>query len=361
MLEDLSKVKSAMPLLNLNAYNGGKDLSKEGDDYEIKKLANQTAISFIRIPFNRSVLSDDDKAKFGNYMDNLKNATNIEDNIRSLVALLKGYSEISDLDIMLLVIDYRDKLGLTKEEFIKKFLYTPYYDYGKAKKEQGKEPVKSEEKQNATIPKLIEAPKKDQKVKSDTREKVKTKINNGAAMNMGMKGGNITASDIVDICNSHSQSARKETERHGNGCACPDCRGSNKQRNVEASKEGLHEKLSLEEKTKLLKEHIDFSPIKGIHVKEWEVDNLLQFLNSPILKQKLKEYNSACNPDYPKLTLCTKKYKFDKNLYKFAFWTPTNKTGKVLVILYNTNMTLVQNVGMVNQMGFITANESDVK
>ena len=26
MLEDLSKVKSAMPLLNLNAYNGGKDL-----------------------------------------------------------------------------------------------------------------------------------------------------------------------------------------------------------------------------------------------------------------------------------------------------------------------------------------------
>ena len=161
----------------------------------------------------------------------------------------------------------------------------------------------------------------------------------------------------MDIANAFSPEAKNK--QHDPNCNCGHCHGNgNQKQNVQPQ---VKQVLSLEEKTKLLKEHIDFSPVKGVKVKDWEIDNLLQFVNSPILKSKLKEYNSACNPEFPKLTICNRKYKFDKNLYKFAFYTPTNKSGKALVVLYNTNATLVQGVGMTNEMGFVVVNESLVK
>lgn len=350
-----------------STQEGFKDLSME----EQAKALAKDALAFPCALLEEDNIPEEDEEELINIITSINKRDNLEDNIKKYIAINKK-NNIEDYKILTGVLHLADCFGMNDERFIKTFILEPYY--GCPVEVETTETDKSEEvpKIEATEQLLIERkpeesakqeqskqeekkpdkqPKVEQKKSEAKSEKVKVKTTAGAAKNMG---GTITASDIVNSCNEHSKMLNQQPPvgQHPQGCTCGHCKGNN---------QTATPSMSLDEKTELLKNMIDFSTIKGIHVKDWEVDNLLQFLASPIFKSKLKEYKSACNPDYPKLTLCSKKYKFDKNLYKFAFWIPTVNKGEVLVILYNTNMTLIPNVGPANNMGFILANESDVK
>ena len=56
----------------------------------------------------------------------------------------------------------------------------------------------------------------------------------------------------------------------------------------------------------------------------------------------------------------TKKYKFDKNLYNFAFYAETNTPGKSILVLYNTKITKTSQ-GFGNEQGYKLINTSEVK
>lgn len=347
-----------------STQEGFKDLSME----EQAKALAKDALVFPCALMESDNIPDEDGEELSNIVISINKGENLEENIKKYIAIYKK-NNVEDYKILTGVLHLAHDFGMNNERFIKTFILEPYY--GCPVEVETTEADKSEEapKIETTQQLLIEykpeegakqeQPKQEEKKPEQKKiekkiepksEKVKVKTA-GAAKNMG---GTITASDIVNSCNEHSKMLNQQPPvgQHPQGCTCGHCKGNN---------QTATPSMSLDEKTELLKNMIDFSTIKGIHVKDWEVDNLLQFLASPIFKSKLKEYKSACNPDYPKLTLCSKKYKFDKNLYKFAFWTPTVNKGEVLVILYNTNMTLIPNVGPANNMGFILANESDVK
>ena len=314
---------------------------------------------------DESTLSEKDAEEYHEAV-NAINLSKSDADYQKAIRVLKQYPSITDYQIVA-------ALSLNRGQIVK-FLLRPYYNTNSdiklleaSKQDKDAESTKTKENSKPNV--------KENKDKSETNklEKAETKVlqlpdkkqpegkkepkkqqQKVSTTNNGKAAKNMTA---MDIANAFSPEAKNK--QHDPNCNCGHCHGNgNQKQNVQPQ---VKQVLSLEEKTKLLKEHIDFSPVKGIKVKDWEIDNLLQFVNSPILKSKLKEYNSACNPEFPKLTICSRKYKFDKNLYKFAFYTPTNKSGKVLVVLYNTNATLIQGVGMTNEMGFTVVNESLVK
>ena len=315
---------------------------------------------------DESALSEKDAEEYHEAV-NAINLSKSDADYQKAIRVLKQYPSITDYQIVA-------ALSLNRGQIVK-FLLRPYYNTNsdiklleapkqdkdaestktkenskpKVKEDKGKPETKKLEK--AETKEVLQLPDKKQPEGKKEPKKQQQKV---STTNNGKAAKNMTA---MDIANAFSPEAKNK--QHDPNCNCGHCHGNaNQKQNVQPQ---VKQVLSLEEKTKLLKEHIDFSPVKGVKVKDWEIDNLLQFVNSPILKSKLKEYNSACNPEFPKLTICSKKYKFDKNLYKFAFYTPTNKSGKVLVVLYNTNATLIQGVGMTNEMGFIVVNESLVK
>ena len=315
---------------------------------------------------DESALSEKDAEEYHEAV-NAINLSKSDADYQKAIRVLKQYPSITDYQIVA-------ALSLNRGQIVK-FLLRPYYNTNSdiklleapkqdkdaestktkenskpnVKEDNGKPETKKLEK--AETKEVLQLPDKKQPEGKKEPKKQQQKV---STTNNGKAAKNMTA---MDIANAFSPEAKNK--QHDPNCNCGHCHGNgNQKQNVQPQ---VKQVLSLEEKTKLLKEHIDFSPVKGIKVKDWEIDNLLQFANSPILKSKLKEYNSACNPEFPKLTICSRKYKFDKNLYKFAFYTPTNKSGKVLVVLYNTNATLIQGVGMTNEMGFTVVNESLVK
>ena len=313
---------------------------------------------------DESILSEKDAEQYHDAV-NAINLNKRDEDYQKAIMVLKQYPSITDYQIV-------SALSLNRGQIIK-FLLRLYYNTNNdiklleapkqdkdaentKTKEISKPNVKENEDKSETkklekaeTKEVLQLPdKKQQETKKEPKKMQQQKVN---ATNNGKAAKNMTGMDIV---NAFSPEAKNK--QHDPSCNCGHCHGNGNQK-----QQVQQQVLSLEEKTELLKEHIDFSPVKGIKVKDWEIDNLLQFVNSPILKSKLREYNSACNPEFPKLTICSRKYKFDKNLYKFAFYTPINKSGKVLVVLYNTNATLVQGVGMTNEMGFVVVNESLVK
>ena len=318
--------------------------------------------------FDESILSEKDLEEYHNAV-NAINLSKRDADYQKAIRVLKQYSNITDYQIVI-------ALSLNRNQIVD-FLLRPYYNTNNGiklldapKQNKDAESMKTKEisKSNAREneaksdtkklekteeKEVLQLPdKKSKESKKMQQQKVNTANNNKAAKNM-------TAMDIANAFSPDAKNKQPVTNnmQHDANCNCGHCHGNNNQRQQVQQQAPM----SLEEKTKLVKEHIDFSPVKGIKVKDWEIDNLLQFVNSPILRSKLKEYDSACNPAFPKLTICSRKYKFDKNLYKFAFYTPTNKSGKVLVVLYNTNATLRQGIGMTNEMGFVVVNESLVK
>lgn len=314
---------------------------------------------------DESALSEKDAEEYHEAVNTI-NLSKSDADYQKAIRVLKQYPSITDYQIVA-------ALSLNRGQIVK-FLLRPYYntnsdiklleapkqdkDAESTKTKENSKPNVKEDKDKSETNKLEKAETKvlqlPDKKQPETKKEPKKQQQKVNATSNGKAAKNMTA---MDIANAFSPEAKNK--QHDPNCNCGHCHGnSNQKQNVQPQ---VKQVLSLEEKTKLLKEHIDFSPVKGIKVKDWEIDNLLQFVNSPILKSKLKEYNSACNPEFPKLTICSRKYKFDKNLYKFAFYTPTNKSGKVLVVLYNTNATLLQGVGMTNEMGFVVVNESLVK
>ena len=115
--------------------------------------------------------------------------------------------------------------------------------------------------------------------------------------------------------------------------------------------------MTIDQKVELIKKHIKLVP--GISAKVSEVDALIRLIESGMLKSKLKELGAACNPDFPMLVQ-TKKYKFDKNLYNFAFYAETNTPGKSILVLYNTKTTKTSQ-GFGNEQGYKLINTSEVK
>ena len=315
---------------------------------------------------DESALSEKDAEEYHEAV-NAINLSKSDADYQKAIRVLKQYPSITDYQIVA-------ALSLNRGQIVK-FLLRPYYntnsdiklleapkqdkDAESTKTKENSKPNVKEDKGKPETKKLEKAETKEvlqlpDKKQPEGKKEPKKQQQKVSTTNNGKAAKNMTA---MDIANAFSPEAKNK--QHDPNCNCGYCHGNgNQKQNVQPQ---VKQVLSLEEKTKLLKEHIDFSPVKGIKVKDWEIDNLLQFVNSPILKSKLKEYNSACNPEFPKLTICSRKYKFDKNLYKFAFYTPTNKSGKVLVVLYNTNATLIQGVGMTNEMGFTVVNESLVK
>ena len=315
---------------------------------------------------DESTLSEKDAKEYHEAV-NAINLSKSDADYQKAIRVLKQYPSITDYQIVA-------ALSLNRGQIVK-FLLRPYYntnsdiklleapkrdkDAESTKTKENSKPNVKEDKGKPETKKLEKAETKEvlqlpDKKQAEGKKEPKKQQQKVSTTNNGKAAKNMTA---MDIANAFSPEA-KNKQRDPN-CNCGHCHGNgNQKQNIQQQ---VKQVLSLEEKTKLLKEHIDFSPVKGVKVKDWEIDNLLQFVNSPILKSKLKEYNSACNPDFPKLIICSRNYKFDKNLYKFAFYTPTNKSGKVLVVLYNTNATLVQGVGMTNEMGFVVVNESLVK
>ena len=315
---------------------------------------------------DESTLSEKDAEEYHEAV-NAINLSKSDADYQKAIRVLKQYPSITDYQIVA-------ALSLNRGQIVK-FLLRPYYntnsdiklleapkqdkDAESTKTKENSKPNVKEDKGKPETKKLEKAETKEvlqlpDKKQPEGKKEPKKQQQKVSTTNNGKAAKNMTA---MDIANAFSPEAKNK--QHNPNCNCGHCHGNgNQKQNVQPQ---VKQVLSLEEKTKLLKEHIDFSPVKGIKVKDWEIDNLLQFVNSPILKSKLKEYNSACNPEFPKLTICSRKYKFDKNLYKFAFYTPTNKSGKALVVLYNTNATLVQGVGMTNEMGFVVVNESLVK
>ena len=316
--------------------------------------------------FDESTLSEKDAEEYHEAV-NAINLSKSDADYQKAIRVLKQYPSITDYQIVA-------ALSLNRGQIVK-FLLRPYYntnsdiklleapkrdkDAESTKTKENSKPNVKEDKGKPETKKLEKAETKEvlqlpDKKQPEGKKEPKKQQQKVSTTNNGKAAKNMTA---MDIANAFSPEAKNK--QHDPNCNCGHCHvNGNQKQNVQPQ---VKQVLSLEEKTKLLKEHIDFSPVKGIKVKDWEIDNLLQFVNSPILKSKLKEYNSACNPEFPKLTICSRKYKFDKNLYKFAFYTPTNKSGKVLVVLYNTNATLLQGVGMTNEMGFVVGNESLVK
>ena len=315
---------------------------------------------------DESTLSEKDAKEYHEAV-NAINLSKSDADYQKAIRVLKQYPSITDYQIVA-------ALSLNRGQIVK-FLLRPYYNTNSdiklleaPKQNKGAESTKTKENSKPNVKENKGKPETKKLEKAETKEVLllpdkkqpegkkepKKQQQKVSTTNNGKAAKNMTA---MDIANAFSPEAKNK--QHDPNCNCGHCHGNgNQKQNVQPQAKQV---LSLEEKTKLLKEHIDFSPVKGIKVKDWEIDNLLQFVNSPILKSKLKEYNSACNPEFPKLTICSRKYKFDKNLYKFAFYTPTNKSGKVLVVLYNTNATLIQGVGMTNEMGFVVVNESLVK
>ena len=320
---------------------------------------------------DESVLSEKDAEEYHEAV-NAINTDRRDADYQKAISILKHYPNIMDYQIV-------NALALNKNQIVK-FLLRPYYntnsdvklleapkqnndarnvkpkETSKPNAKENEDKSKTKKSEKAETKEAIQLP--DTKQSEEKKEPKKMQQQKTNTPSNGKAAKNMTGMDIANAFSPDAKKSANNNNQHGPNCNCGHCHGNNNQQRQQVQQQAP---MSLEEKTKLLKEHIDFSPVKGIKVKDWEVDNLLQFVNSPILKSKLKEYNSACNPEFPKLTICSKKYKFDKNLYKFAFYTPTNKSGKVLVVLYNTNATLIQGVGMTNEMGFIVVNESLVK
>ena len=354
-------------MLKLNRQYEAKSLKKGFKDLTIDEQAEALCYDALTMPDSlmESKLPESYNEEYYKIIDDLNSRNNLREDIKRYISLLKRTGCYEDYQILSGCIYYACTLGMSREELCKEYLIKPYLRPKLIEAPKNVDPAEKEhpEDDKPEDIKMIEAPKQKKEAEAPKHKKQENKqdsvkqkaVTKGAAKDMN---GNITATDILNSCNAHSQQHKMQqakTVEHGPNCNCGHC---GEQNNNQVPQ--VHPELTLDKKVELLKSHIDFSVIKNFTVKEWEVDNLLQFVESPILKQKLREMGSACNPDFPKLTM-SKKYKFDKNLYKFAFYAETNDKNKVIVVLYNTHMTLNPQFGLCNEMAFTLAPANHVK
>ena len=303
-----------------------KEVKSIGDDFkslprqeQVNALISDAKTYSLRSCIDERVLSEDDKKSFNDILNKLNTYQDIKLNVENFINLTKKYSDkINAFNVLQLVIEFHDLYELDEYNFVDKVFIPLFY---------GVQP-------QVNIPAAAQS--------VATTEKVTT----GAAKN-------ITGMDILNNCNAIS----KHEHQHGPDCQCGKCHGTVSERPVSNIIAPVHPEMTIDQKVELIKKHIKLVP--GISAKVSEVDALIRLIESGMLKSKLKELGAACNPDFPMLVQ-TKKYKFDKNLYNFAFYAETNTPGKSILVLYNTKTTKTSQ-GFGNEQGYKLINTSEVK
>lgn len=297
----------------------GNDFKSLPRQEQINALLSDVKTYSLRSCIDTRILSEEDKKPFSDILNKLNSYKDIKPGIENLINLTKKYSDkINAFNVLSLVIGFHDWYELDEYNFVDK-IFMPLF-YG----------VQSQ----------VNIPVAQQPIMAT--EKVTT----GAAKN-------ITGMDILNACNTV---AKQKDHQHGPNCQCGN-HGATSERPVSNIVAPVHPEMTVDQKVELIKSHIKLVP--GVSAKVSEVDALIRLIESGMLRSKLKELGAACNPDFPML-IQTKKYKFDKNLYNFAFYTETNTPGKSILVLYNTKMTKTSQ-GFGNEQGYKLVNTSEVK
>ena len=153
----------------------------------------------------------------------------------------------------------------------------------------------------------------------------------------------ITPSSIASVFTNNPQPIEQykcscgghhENKNHTCTCGC----NNNHQQIVNAK---IHPELNLSQKVDLLKKRITFIPAE-VDVKE--IDALLWMLEGKMLNSKLMEYQATTGNLVQKANI-----DFDKSQYNFAFEAESNIPGKRIIVLFNTNATIIPEI---NQYGY---------
>lgn len=297
----------------------GNDFKSLSRQEQINALLSDVKTYSLRSCIDTRILSEEDKKSFSDILNKLNRYEDIKPGIENLINLTKKYSDkINAFNVLSLVIGFHDWYGLDEYNFVDK-IFMPLF-YGAQSQ--------------------VNIPVAQQPIV--TTEKVTT----GAAKN-------ITGMDILNACNTV---AKQKDHQHGPNCQCGN-HGVTSERPASNIIAPVHPEMTVDQKVGLIKSHIKLVP--GVSAKVSEVDALIRLIESSMLRSKLKELGAACNPDFPML-IQTKKYKFDKNLYNFAFYAETNTPGKSILVLYNTKMTKTSQ-GFGNEQGYKLVNTSEVK
>ena len=284
-----------------------EELAKLSIDEKVEELIKEASSLFIS-GFNRTILSKEDDDKFSSLICRLNEKKDVENNVNELIALLRKYPQIEDYQILIPILDCSKDLGISKEKFVKKYILGIPEDKLSNNGELSKVNV------------------------SMTRE-------TGVAKDMSKSA--ITASDIVASCNSHAS----QIQNTGN-------------QQLPMQQSLVNNQQIIAEKVAEIKKHINFVQ-KGIELKEHEVNALYDLVKGSMLKSKLKELNSTCNPEYPILTQTTK-YNFDAS-FNYAFYAESNNPGKAIVVLFNTHPKQYANGYVGNESGYGLVNIEEVK
>lgn len=153
----------------------------------------------------------------------------------------------------------------------------------------------------------------------------------------------ITPSSIASVFTNNPQSVEQHKCSCGDHCGDQNhictCGGNhNQQPTVNAS---IHPELNISQKVDLLKRRITFIPAK---VDPKEIDALLWMLEGKMLNSKLMEYQATTGNLIQKADI-----NFDKSQYNFAFEAESNIPGKRIIVLFNTNATIIPEI---NQYGY---------
>lgn len=287
---------------------------------QINALLSDAKTYSLRSCIDTKIFVEQDKKLFNDILVKLNRYEDIKPNVENLINLTKKYSDkINAFNALSLIIEFHDWYELDEYNFVDK-VFMPLF-YG------GQYQVNIPETPQPAV--------------------ITEKIATGAAKN-------ITGMDVLNACNAVAKHGKEQ--QHGPNCQCG-CHGATSERPVSNIVAPVHPEMTIDQKVGLIKSHIKLVP--GVSAKVSEVDALIRLIESGMLKSKLKEMGAACNPDFPILTQ-TKKYKFDKNLYNFAFYTETNTPGKSILVLYNTKMTKTSQ-GFGNEQGYKLVNTSEVK
>lgn len=150
----------------------------------------------------------------------------------------------------------------------------------------------------------------------------------------------ITPSSIASVFTNNPQ----PVEQHNCSCGghCGDqnhsCTCGNHQPSANIK---IHPELNINQKVDLLKRRITFIPAK---VDPKEIDALLWMLEGKMLHSKLIEYQATTGNLIQKADI-----NFDKDQYNFAFESESNIPGKRIIVLFNTNATIIPEI---NQYGY---------
>lgn len=150
----------------------------------------------------------------------------------------------------------------------------------------------------------------------------------------------ITPSSIASVFTNNPQPVEQHKCSCGGHCGDQNhsCTCGNHQPSANIK---IHPELNINQKVDLLKRRITFIPAK---VDPKEIDALLWMLEGKMLNSKLMEYQATTGNLIQKADI-----NFDKSQYNFAFEAESNIPGKRIIVLFNTNATIIPEI---NQYGY---------